>query len=120
MLLMDDTIIPSTSRAQCIEKIKVLMSFCTEYGMRINEKKTKGMVINGTEDDQRTLDVDGKTIEHCTTYTDLGGIFTVSGKMSEVVELEASRGQSYVNKFEIQWKPVIPFFVITAGWIYRG
>ena len=41
LMLMDDTVILATTRERCIEKVKTLLDYCGEYGMIINEKKTK-------------------------------------------------------------------------------
>ena len=38
LLLMDDTVIVSTSRHKMVEKLKVLIEYCNSYGMVINEK----------------------------------------------------------------------------------
>ena len=47
LLLMDDTIILATSRDRLKEKVEILLQFCHESGMVINQEKTKSMVING-------------------------------------------------------------------------
>ena len=49
--LMDDTVILATSRNKCIEKAKILVQFCNNSGMIINENKTKFMVIIGNTKD---------------------------------------------------------------------
>ena len=41
LLLMDDTVILATSREMCEAKLKVVVQYCQEFGMGINEKKTK-------------------------------------------------------------------------------
>ena len=39
LLLMDDTVILSTSREMCMKKIGIMLDYCTSYGMIVNEKK---------------------------------------------------------------------------------
>ena len=46
LMLMDDTILLSTSKSCLTKKLKKCQEFCKAYGMSINEKKTKFMVIN--------------------------------------------------------------------------
>ena len=46
LMLMDDTVILATSRDKCLKKLQVLLDHCIDYGMVINEKKTKFMAIN--------------------------------------------------------------------------
>ena len=69
MMLMDDTVLLSTSRCKMIKKVQVLKQFCEKYGMVINSSKTKFFVINGEEEDKQPLCVDELVIEHCTSYT---------------------------------------------------
>ena len=47
MVLMDDTVLLGTTRNKIIKKFEILMDFCENYGRRVNELKTKLMVING-------------------------------------------------------------------------
>ena len=65
LLLMDDTVILSTTREGCEQKIKVLKDFCDQYGMEINEKKTKFMVINGDESDRKEINLSGLVVTNC-------------------------------------------------------
>lgn len=37
LLLMDDTVILATSRDMCIRKFRVVVDYCDDYGMVINE-----------------------------------------------------------------------------------
>ena len=54
-MLMDDTIILATSREKLLSKLKHLESYCVNYGMVLNEKKTKLMVLLGDECDKVTI-----------------------------------------------------------------
>ena len=59
LLLMDDTVILATSREMCEEKLKILLEYCTESNMQLNERKTKFMTINGKEADKQPIEVAG-------------------------------------------------------------
>ena len=47
--LMDDTVILVTSWDMCLRKCRVIVDYCNQYGMMINEDKTKCFVINNTD-----------------------------------------------------------------------
>ena len=76
LILINDTVILATSRSKCIEKAKILIKFCNNSGMIINENKTKFMVINGNTEDKKDLiirdDIQSVSIGHCTDYNYLG------------------------------------------------
>ena len=71
----------------CLKKIQILVDYCKDYGMVINEKKTKFMAFNGTDTSKEPLYVESNDarikcrIEHCDTYVYLGSIFTSDGKI---------------------------------------
>ena len=44
LMLMDDTVILATSREMCTDKFNTVLEYCENYGVLINEKKTKFMV----------------------------------------------------------------------------
>ncbi len=68
LVLMDDTVLLSTSRAGMIKKIQLLNEYCVSHGMEVNVRKTKFMVVNGTEADREQMIVDGVMVEHCNCY----------------------------------------------------
>ena len=41
MVMMDDTVILATTRENMITKVEILEQFCEEYGMFVNNSKTK-------------------------------------------------------------------------------
>ena len=57
LLLMDDTAIVElyTTHAAAEQKINVLLAYCNLYGMKVNQDKTKFMVINADPDDKRPI-----------------------------------------------------------------
>ncbi len=68
LVLMDDTVLLSTSKPSMIYKLKMLSRFCTTHGMKINNSKTKFFVINGTQDDKQQMVVDDIVAEACKRY----------------------------------------------------
>ena len=101
LMLMDDTVIMATSREKCLRKLEAVLKFCDEYGMEINEKKTKFMVINSDSNDQRPLNSRGKTIRYSEKYLYLGSWFTDDGKPVSALKLHEPAHQSSLNKFAI-------------------
>ena len=69
LVLMDDTVLLSTTRAGMIMKIQPLNQYCTTHGMKMNLGKTKFMVINGLASDKEPILVYNLTVEHCTATT---------------------------------------------------
>ncbi len=41
LVLMDDTVLMATTRCNMMKKISLLQDYCSEYGMLINQSKTK-------------------------------------------------------------------------------
>ena len=68
MVLMDDTVLFGTTREMIKKKFEILMQFCEEYGMEVNEIKTKMMVINGVERDREDFTCMGVTVKHTLSY----------------------------------------------------
>ncbi len=54
LILMDDTVLLSTSRGRMIRKLSLMKRFCEEYGMKVNASKTKFFVIHGTSEDNES------------------------------------------------------------------
>ena len=101
LLLMDDTVIFATSRDMCRKKLEVLLDFCSEYGMIVNEKKTKFFVINGSEIDKYPLNVQNLTVGYCLKYLYLGAWFTDMGDMKSVLKLHEMGAAPSVHKFSV-------------------
>ena len=76
LLLMDDTVLLATSRKKVIQKFKIVQEFCSTYGMSINIKKTKFMVIKGETSDKTTIVSNGLLVEYCPVYIYLGAFIT--------------------------------------------
>ena len=69
LLLMDDTAIIATTREKSIDKFKVLLKFCDDSGMIINERKTKLMVINGTPADKTPISIGNISVDYSSHYS---------------------------------------------------
>ena len=99
LLLMDDTILLSTTREGCIDKLGILTDFCNRSGMEINQSKTNFMVINGSDADRSAITVPNLTVENCPSYTYLGVVFTQDGKVDSSVKQHILSKQKHVAKF---------------------
>lgn len=101
LLLMDDTVILSTSREMCIEKMGIMLDYCHSYGMVVNEKKTKFFVINGNDYDKEPILLDQIRINYCKKYLYLGAWFVDDGKMQSVLKEHEIENIKTINKFSI-------------------
>ena len=99
LVLMDDTVLISTTRCNIIKKVSILQEYCNEYGMKVNQSKTKFFVINGSETDLEALIVNELVVEHCEMYIYLGSPFTSDGSVSSAVKVHANIKMSHVLKF---------------------
>ena len=113
LMLMDDTVLLSTSRSGMEKKLNILCKFCEEYGMKINVGKTQFFVINGVPDDVRPICVHGITIDPCNNYIYLGSPFTSNGSTSSAIKEHAKAKLCHVLKFVsfIKKNNDIPFIV---------
>ena len=101
LMLMDDTVILATSRDSLISKLRILCEFCRTHGMVINDKKTKFMVINGSDEDRTKMSMEGLTIDHCDVYVYLGAVFTSDGSTKSAIEEHYKMKQSHFHKLVI-------------------
>ena len=99
LVLMDDTVFLSTSRESMMMKLTLLKHFCDNYGMKVNISKTKFFVINGSEQDNQTMNVEGLVVKPCRLYVYLGSPFTSDGSVSSAVRAHADAKMAHVNKF---------------------
>jgi hypothetical protein len=68
LMMMDDTVLLSTSRDRAEEKILILREFCEESRMILNATKTKFMVIRGSNEDWVHQSVADWKISNCSQY----------------------------------------------------
>lgn len=99
LVLMDDTVLLSTTRNNMINKVTLLQKYCLDYGMKVNQSKTKFFAISGSETDREPLMVDGLEVKHCNSYVYLGSPFTSDGCTSSAVKAHANVKMSHVLKF---------------------
>lgn len=113
MVLMDDTVLLATSRESMKRKIKLLNQFCNDYGMVINQQKTKFFVINGVEVDVQPFEVDQVVINVCNQYVYLGSVFTSDGTASAAIKAHARAKMCHVLKFVsfLKKNRDVPFYV---------
>ena len=69
--------------------------------MQLNDKKTKFFVINHDENDKLSMKVRNYEINYCPRYLYLGGWFSDTGKMKQVVDMHVVSGEAVVNKFAV-------------------
>ena len=101
LLFMDDTVIIATSRQKCVEKMKIVLKYCNEYGMVLNSKKTKFYVINGTSADRTPLLVNDISIDYTHKYMYLGAWFSDDNKIDTIMKLHEAGCEATVNKFAV-------------------
>ena len=101
LMLMDDTIIFARSREKMMEKLQVLDKYCMENGMRVNESKTKLMVINGSPLDRIPFVLSNFIVKECSEYIYLGSIFTADGRTDSSLKAHLESKAKDLNKLLI-------------------
>jgi len=99
LLLMDDTIILSTTKDGFRKKLDILDEFCDQSGMQINEIKTKFMVVNGDLQDRAYIALGSVIMKHCLFYVYLGSVFSCTGKLNPALEKHCEEKFCHVLKF---------------------
>ena len=99
LLLMDDTVLLSTTREGCFNKFKILVDFCRRSGMQINQSKTMFMVINGDEEDRHPIRTGDVEINNCSSYVYLGATFTQDGRLQSTLDKHCKEKQCHLWKF---------------------
>ncbi len=99
LVLMGDTVLMPTIRYNIMKKISFLQDYCSEYGMVINQSKTKFLVINGEEGDKEAVARNGMVVKHCGTYVYLGSPFTSDGSVSSATRPHARLKMPHVLRF---------------------
>ena len=101
LMLMDDTVIFATTRERMAEKLSILEEYCSEYGMIVNEAKTKFMAINGDEEDKQPFHVGQFSVRHCDSYTYLGVIVTSDGRAESSLKAHVDDKLTHLNKLTV-------------------
>ncbi|KAG1699290.1 putative phosphoenolpyruvate synthase [Nymphon striatum] len=79
----DDTAVVATSQLELQKMISRIHEMCTKYGMSINIKKTKVMVVRKKKEQHTQgikITVDGQKLEHVKEYTYLGSVVNENAK----------------------------------------
>ena len=97
LLLMDDTVLLSTTRGGIIWKFQKVLDYCAQFNMKINEKKTKLLCVNVT--DPHPLSFDNMTIQCCERYVYLGNIIMNEPVRVQVKEHIQSQAKN-IRKFQ--------------------
>ena len=97
LLLMDDTVIFSSKREGIIWKFQRVLDYCTQFNMKINEKKPKLLCVNINNPQPLTLD--GVTVMWCDKYVYLGNIIVNKPIRMQVEEHVQSQAKN-VGKFQ--------------------
>ena len=95
----------------------VCVCVCANYGMKINQSKTKFFVICGSLCDRESLRLDGLVVEPCKQYVYLGSPFMCDRSASSAVKAHARTKMSHVNKFVsfLKKNNDVPFIVKKNG-----
>ena len=111
LMLMDDTVLFATSKDKLIKKFKKCQEFCEEYGMTINEIKTKFMVINKEEIDQEYIMSKNICVKYCDSYIYLGAPITDDGSYITMLNQHVKNKMKQVIKFYsfLNRNPDLPF-----------
>ena len=100
MVLMDDTILLSTTKIGMKRKLEILYDFCDTYGMIINSDKTKFMVVNGNDEDREPIVQNNNAVIHyCNQYIYLGSPFTDDGSATTAIKIHASSKMCHTLKY---------------------
>ena len=118
LVLMDDTVLVSTTRAGLIAKLRLLAEWCDKSGMVINEEKTEFMAVASDSPLDKLpiiiTTVSGEvSVKHCDSYTYLGAIFTSDGKVTSTMSHHVLSRTKTMNKLIIflDRNKSIPYFV---------
>ena len=90
LVMMDDTVLLSTTKQGMKDKIKILNDYCNSYGMTINYSKTKFMVVNGDKEDKEPILYNKVIINYSKQYIYLGSPFTDDGLPSSAIKIHAN------------------------------
>ena len=114
LLMMDDSVIMATTREQFLLKIDILLKFCEDHGMEINELKTKFMIINHVEEDKADIIArPNLTIKYTRMYIYLGAVVLDDGNMANIMKEHAIMKNSHHLKFVafIKKNANAPFYI---------
>ena len=115
LLLMDDTIILSTTREGAIWKFQQVLNYCSQYGMKVNQGKTKYMCVNTNDRDPMVFD--GMSVCWCESYIYLGNVI-MNTAIHKQVEKHLKSNTKNIHKFQsfLAKNDDAPFHVKAKVW----
>ncbi len=99
LMLMDDTVLFSSTRHGMECKLRLLNEYCQDYGMLVNNKKTKFFALNCSPEERRSFTVGEMVVDWCESYMYLGSIFTCDGSVSSAAASQERCKTAHVLKF---------------------
>lgn len=113
LVLMDDTVLLSTTRRGMKQKLTLLNEFCVNNGMVVNNMKTKFFVIHASAEDREPFRVGEMVVEWCDRYMYLGSMFTSIGTLKSAIAAHAQVKMCHILKFVsfLEKNRDIPFYV---------
>jgi hypothetical protein len=96
LVMMDDTVIFATTRESLENKIRKLYEYCEEYGMAINDRKTKFLGIY--TQDNSPFKIGNHNIEVTNKYCYLGSLIS-NNTIAKQVDMEVKERQCHVRKY---------------------
>ena len=96
----DDTVLIAESEEDLQEMVNELNKKCSDYGMSLNAKKTKVMVIDKKEKIQCVIKVGNKELEQVKEYKYLGSWITDNAKCEEEVKRRIGKAKADFWKFK--------------------
>ncbi len=95
LVLMDDTVLLSTTRQGMQRKLTLLNEYCKGHGMCVNNIKTNFFALNCLPHEKVPFIIDQITVEWCDRCTYLGSIFTSGGSLSSAIAAHAETKMSH-------------------------
>lgn len=89
----------ATTKERMLHKLRLLKYYCDDYGMKVNEGKTKFFVVGVNEVYMEPLRVAGLEVQWLQQYLYLGSTFTTDGSLHQVVRAHALAKTAHVVKF---------------------
>ena len=115
LLLMDDTVLFSTTREGIMWKFQRVLDYCSQFNMKINEKKTKFMTVN--TNDHAPLTFDELTVLWCDRYVYLGNLI-MNAPVHVQVEQHLKSSMKNIHKFQsfLSKNADAPYYVKSKVW----
>ena len=115
LLLMDNTVILSTTKEGANWKFQQVLNYCDQYGMKVNPGKTKYMTVN--TNDREHIEFDGISVCWCEEYTYLGNVI-MNTAINEQVEQHLKSNTKNLHKFQsfLAKNDDAPFHVKAKVW----